>query len=183
MQAGRIARRCAAAPHHPRDPSDAPPPGCSRRWPSPSVWAGATTTSPDTPSPRPTTASLSRRWRCPREPELAGSVIDHRLRVRIDDPPASLAVWVMDPSNERYLGGGEEGTPRFERIGDGPRVTAEPRATILLLHGYYDYINQDRFLMWSRILRRGRLPRGHDRPAGPRRVHRGVVDVRRGGGA
>ena len=87
----------------------------------------------------------------PREPELAGSVIDHRLRVRIDDPPASLAVWVMDPSNERYLGGGEDGTPTFERVGDGPRVTAEPRATILLLHGYYDYINQERFLMWARI--------------------------------
>ena len=83
--------------------------------------------------------------------ELPGTVIDHKLRVDIDDPPASLSVWVMDPSNERYAGGGEDNTPTFEKTDDGPRVTHEPRATVLLLHGYYDYINQKRILMWARI--------------------------------
>ena len=89
------------------------------------------------------------------EPELAlpGSVIDHELRIEADGPaPQSLAVWVIDPSNERLVDGEAEPMPIFEKTDDRPRTTSPPRATIFLVHGYYDEINQTRYLMWARTL-------------------------------
>ncbi|MEM8738042.1 MAG: alpha/beta fold hydrolase [Planctomycetota bacterium] len=92
---------------------------------------------------------------------LDDTVIDHQFRVEVTGrTPASLAVWVIDPSNERYVGTEpHDDKPKlkrmvFEREGgpDTPRQTRPPRATILMLHGYFDTINQTRYLGWSRLL-------------------------------
>jgi pimeloyl-ACP methyl ester carboxylesterase len=83
---------------------------------------------------------------------LDGTVIDHRLRVEPDpDLDISLEVWVIDPSNERPVAvDGQEG-PKFEKTDDRPRTTRAPRGTIFLIPGFYDEINQQRYLMWSRV--------------------------------
>ncbi len=90
---------------------------------------------------------------------LPDSVIDHQFRVEIDgDDPASLWVWVIDPSNEKFVGvETREDDPDyirglFEPDDDGPRVAREPKATVLFLHGFYDSINQRWYLMWARML-------------------------------
>lgn len=83
---------------------------------------------------------------------LATTIIDHRLRVEIAEPAASLSVWVIDPSNERLVfeRTGEEVKWAFEA--DGPRKSIAPIGTIVILPGFYDTINQTRYLMWARVL-------------------------------
>ncbi|MEO1235280.1 MAG: alpha/beta fold hydrolase [Planctomycetota bacterium] len=89
---------------------------------------------------------------------LGGTVIDHGLRVEVGEPAASLAVGVIDPSNEIYVGTGPSRAKRdrvemkFATLGGASRETREPRATVMLLHGYYDTINQRRYLGWARLL-------------------------------
>jgi len=90
---------------------------------------------------------------------LPDSVIDHQFRVEIDgDDPASLWVWVIDPSNEKFVGvERRDDDPdyirgMFEPSDDGPRAVREPKATVLFLHGFYDSINQRWYLMWARML-------------------------------
>lgn len=84
---------------------------------------------------------------------LDGTVIDHRLRVEVGgNAPASIGVWAIDPSNERVVSMGGEDAPVFEPTDDGPRTVRRPRGTILIFHGFYDTINQERYLMWGRTL-------------------------------
>jgi len=92
---------------------------------------------------------------------LENTVIDHRFRVEIADPAASLLVWVVDPSGERFVGteplvnpedDEEAVVPIFEPTeGNAHTTPGPPRGTILLLHGYYDTVNEARYLMWARI--------------------------------
>ena len=83
---------------------------------------------------------------------LDGTVIDHRFRVEPDpELDISLQVWVIDPSNERpVVLEGDDG-PVFEPTDDQPRHTHEPRGTICLIPGFYDTVNQQRYLMWARV--------------------------------
>ncbi|MEM6854480.1 MAG: alpha/beta fold hydrolase [Planctomycetota bacterium] len=90
---------------------------------------------------------------------LPGSVIDHQFRVEIDgNDPASLWVWVIEPSNEKFIGVETKADdPDYIRglfaiEGDAPRRVREPEATVLFLHGFYDSINQRWYLMWARML-------------------------------
>lgn len=90
---------------------------------------------------------------------LPDSVIDHQFRVEIQgDDPASLWVWVIDPSNEKFVGVETKADdPEYIRglfaiDDDAPRTIAEPKATVLFLHGFYDSINQRWYLMWARML-------------------------------
>ena len=90
---------------------------------------------------------------------LPDAVIDHAFRVEVDgDDPASLWVWVIDPSNETFVGvETREDDPQyirglFEIEDDAPRRVREPKATVLFLHGFYDQINQRWYLMWARML-------------------------------
>ena len=84
--------------------------------------------------------------------DLPDTVIDHRLRVEIDDPPASLSVWVIDPSNETIAHGDDPESFAWIFVTPPERTTRPPRGTVLLLHGYYDNINQKRYLLWARTL-------------------------------
>ncbi|MEM7627089.1 MAG: alpha/beta fold hydrolase [Planctomycetota bacterium] len=85
---------------------------------------------------------------------LPGTVIDHRLRVEVAEPPASLAVWVIDPAGEtiEVRDGGEDEKVVFEFERPEPRQTWPPRGTVFLLHGYYDDMNQRRYQVWARLL-------------------------------
>ncbi len=83
---------------------------------------------------------------------LPGTVIDHRLRIDIAEPaPASLSVWVIDPSNERLVDSEATPFPLFEPTDDRPRTTHPPRGTILIAHGFHDQVNEVRYLRWARI--------------------------------
>ena len=85
---------------------------------------------------------------------MTGTVIDHRLRVEVADPAASLSVWVIDPADEELTvfdaADDKEVTYEFER--PEPRRTQPPRGTVFLLHGYYDDMNQLRYQVWGRLL-------------------------------
>lgn len=85
---------------------------------------------------------------------LPGTVIDHRLRVEVADPPASLSVWVIDPAAEEIVvtDGVDTETLTFEFERPEPRQTNPPRGTVFLLHGYYDNMNQVRYQVWGRLL-------------------------------
>lgn len=90
---------------------------------------------------------------------LPDSVIDHQFRVEVEgDYPASLWVWVIEPSNEKFVGvETKDDDPKYIRglftvENDAPRTLVEPKATVLFLHGFYDSINQRWYLMWARML-------------------------------
>ncbi|MEM1109142.1 MAG: alpha/beta fold hydrolase [Planctomycetota bacterium] len=96
-----------------------------------------------------------------REKPLAvdDAVIDHEFRVDINgEAPASLWVWVIDPSNEKFVDlETKEDDPEYIRglfaiDGDAPRQTRTPVATVLILHSFYDTINKRWYLMWARML-------------------------------
>lgn len=122
---------------------------------------------------------------------LDDTVIDHAFRVEIDgDAPASLSVWVVDPSNERFVGTEERGEgeekkqwPVFEPTDEAPRHTGGARGTVMLLPGFYDTVNQTRYLMWARVFAaegyRAVLvdQRGHGRSTGQWSTY-GVVESR-----
>ena len=82
-------------------------------------------------------------------PAMQGAVIDHRFRVEVAEPPASLSVWIIDPSNERVIktsdGLGFQ-TPDPDR-----RVTREPDHTVLILHGFRHPKNSWPYLFWARV--------------------------------
>lgn len=122
---------------------------------------------------------------------LDDAVIDHAFRVEIGgESPASLLVWVVDPSNERFVGTVERGEgeakkkwPVFEPTDGAGRVTSPPRGTVLLLPGFHDTMNETRYLMWARVLAaegyRAVLvdQRGHGRSTGRWSTY-GVVESR-----
>ncbi|MEM9419114.1 MAG: alpha/beta fold hydrolase [Planctomycetota bacterium] len=90
---------------------------------------------------------------------LDDAVIDYEFRVEVDgEDPVSLWVWVVDPSNEKFVGleskedDPEFIQPLFQIEHDATRETREPKATVLMLHGFYDWINRRWYLMWSRML-------------------------------
>ncbi len=82
------------------------------------------------------------------------TVIDHEFRLTVDEAEdISLAVWVIDPSNDRLVSV-EQGADKLKLKFSGtlPRQTRAPQATVMLFHGYHDSMNQRRYLMWARIL-------------------------------
>ena len=82
-------------------------------------------------------------------PAMEGAVIDHRFRVEVASPPASLSVWVIDPSGERLQARGED--VRFDATAPD-REIRPPEATLLLLHGYHHDKNHRVYLVWARFL-------------------------------
>ncbi|MBB6430088.1 alpha/beta hydrolase [Algisphaera agarilytica] len=90
---------------------------------------------------------------------LDDAVIDHEFRIEVEsDDPVSLWVWVIDPSNEKFMGietkedDPDHLQPLFHIDHNAPRQTREPVATVLMLHGFYDWINRRWYLMWARML-------------------------------
>lgn len=97
--------------------------------------------------------SLAEVQRKAKPPVLPGTVIDHDLRVDVDgDPPVSIHAWVIDPSNEQLVHAEGEDGPVFEPTNALPRTTLPPRGTVVVLHGFYDFMNQEAYLTWARIL-------------------------------
>ena len=58
---------------------------------------------------------------------MDGTVIDHRFRVEVESPPASLSVWIIDPSGETLQTEGDD-----IRFDDPPpqREVRPPEATV-----------------------------------------------------
>ena len=83
------------------------------------------------------------------EPAMDGTVIDHRFRVEVESPPASLSVWIIDPSGETLRTEGDD-----IRFDDPPpqREVRPPEATVLLLHGFHHDKNHRAYLVWARFL-------------------------------
>ncbi|MEM9419115.1 MAG: alpha/beta fold hydrolase [Planctomycetota bacterium] len=83
------------------------------------------------------------------EPEMEGAMIDHRLRVEIDQPAASLSVWVIDPSNEE-IHDNDQGL-WFATPGNKTRKSRQPHSTVLILHGFRHWKNDWAYLVWARF--------------------------------
>ena len=77
------------------------------------------------------------------------AVIDHRFRVNVASPPASLSVWVIDPSGERIQ---DHGDDLYFEAAQPQREVHSPVATVLLLHGYHHDKNHWAYLVWARFL-------------------------------
>lgn len=88
-------------------------------------------------------------------PRLEGTVIDHERRIEVDDPPASLSVWIIDASNERVWKPDDHEPFRYgypDTAEAEKRRVTEPRATVLILHAFRHHKARSVYLLWARVL-------------------------------